>query len=78
MPIAENLDLELTEIQFNVPYDVSLDIVDGTDEEGDHVLMLRKDMFDQQAADVFAQTYKTLVMTFAKDQDICLGDAFTI
>lgn len=64
MAFSNDVELQVMGFELNVPYDLYLDIIDL---DGLHHFFLRKDMFDQQAADTLATTYKRLVETFARD-----------
>lgn len=58
----------------NVPYDVYLDTVDVPDGDCAHCLFLRKDLFDQHAADRLASSYKRLIEAFAAEPEMSVGE----
>lgn len=57
----------------NVPYDVYLDTVDVPDGDCAHCLFLRKDLFDQPAAERLAGSYKRLIEAFAAEPELSVG-----
>ncbi|KAG6357467.1 hypothetical protein INS49_013344 [Diaporthe citri] len=70
---GERNELCFMGFDLNVPYDVYLDTVDVPDGDCAHCLFLRRDLFDQPAADRLVASYKLLIEAFAAEPEISVG-----
>ncbi|KAK7702439.1 putative PKS/NRPS-like protein biosynthetic cluster [Diaporthe eres] len=70
---GEENELRFMGFDLNVPYDVYLDTVDVPDGDCAHCLFLRKDLFDQPAAERLASSYKRLIEAFAAEPESSVG-----
>lgn len=70
---GEANELSFMGLDLNVPYDVYLDTLDVPDGNCAHCLFLRKDLFDQPAADRLAASYKRLIEAFAAEPGLSVG-----
>lgn len=67
-------ELVLMGFDLNVPYDVYLDTIDEPDGDCAHCLFVRKDLFDQAAADRLAASYQVMIEAFAREPGLCVGE----
>lgn len=70
---GEDNELSFMGFDLNVPCDVYLDTVDVPDGDCAHCLFLRKDLFDQPAADRLAASYKRRIEAFAAEPELSVG-----